>query len=100
MYSHLFSRLRLDEMHLMLYICSNLQGFNGTVTKPLGYIEMIANFRETETTRSVKLQFLVIDRHSLYQCILGRPALSELIVAPSMVHMKIKYYTSTGISRL
>lgn len=39
----------------------------------------------------------MIDCLSLYPCILGRPTLSELIVMPSTVHLKMKYYTSKGI---
>ena len=97
MYSQLFSTLQLDESHLMPYVGSDLQGFNGAVTRPWGYVELIVTFGAAETARSIKVQFLVIDCPSLYQCIFGRPTLAELIAVPSTVHLKMKYYTSNGL---
>ena len=75
---------------------SDLQGFNGTTTRPWGYVELAVTFGEEETTRTIKPQFLVIDCPSLYQCILGRPTLAELTTVPSTVHLKMKYYTNRG----
>ncbi|XP_058725951.1 uncharacterized protein LOC131597261 [Vicia villosa] len=96
MYSQLFRTLQLNDNHLTPYIGSDLQGFNGTVTKPWGFVELIVTIGSVETTRAVKIQFLVIDCPSIYQCILGRLTLAELIVVPSTVHLKLKYYTTKG----
>ncbi|XP_058759897.1 uncharacterized protein LOC131633202 [Vicia villosa] len=46
MYSHLFQTLKLDDSHLTPYVGSDLQGFNGTTTKPRGYVELIVTFGE------------------------------------------------------
>ena len=51
MYSQLFSTLQLDESHLTPYVGSDLQGFNGAVTWPWGYVELIVTFRAAETAR-------------------------------------------------
>ncbi|XP_058780878.1 uncharacterized protein LOC131654974 [Vicia villosa] len=91
MYSQLFKTLQLNDSHLTPYVGSDLQGFNGTVTK-----ELIVSIGSVETTRVVKVQFLVIDCPSIYQCILGCPTLAELIAVPSTVHLKLKYYTAKG----
>ncbi|XP_058726740.1 uncharacterized protein LOC131598126 [Vicia villosa] len=96
MYSQLFKTLQLDDSHLTSYVGSDLQGFNGTVTKPRGFVELIVSIGLAETARAVKVQFLVIDCPSIYQCILGRPTLAELIAVPSIVHLKLKYYTAKG----
>ncbi|XP_058758369.1 uncharacterized protein LOC131631595 [Vicia villosa] len=96
MYSQLFKTLHLNDSHLTPYVGSDLQGFNGTVTKPWGFVELIVSIGSAETTKAVKVQFLVIDYPSIYQCILERPTLAELIAVPSTVHLKLKYYTTKG----
>lgn len=96
MYSQMFSTLQLNESHLTPYIGSDLQGFNDIVTKSWGFMKLIVYFDTTETTREVKVQFLVIDFPSIYQCILGRPTMAELIAVLSTVHLKMKYYTAKG----
>ncbi|XP_058722915.1 uncharacterized protein LOC131594725 [Vicia villosa] len=96
MYSQLFKTLQLNNSHLTPNVGSDLQGFNGTITKPWGFVELIVSIGSVETTRAVKVQFLVINCPSIYQCILGRPTLAELIAVPSTVHLKLKYYTTKG----
>ncbi|XP_058759870.1 uncharacterized protein LOC131633170 [Vicia villosa] len=96
MYSQLFETLQLNDSHLTPYVGSNLQGFNGTMTKPWGFVEIMFSVGSAETARAVKVHFLVNDCPSIYQCILGRPTLAELIVVPSIVHLKLKYYTTKG----
>ncbi|MCI54356.1 hypothetical protein A2U01_0075606, partial [Trifolium medium] len=71
-----------------------LQGFNGATTKPWGYVDLIVTFGITETAKSIKVQFLVVDCPSLYHCILGRTTIAGFLVEPSTSHLKIKYYTN------
>ncbi|XP_058776612.1 uncharacterized protein LOC131650929 [Vicia villosa] len=96
MYSHLFQTLQLDDSHLAPYVGSDLQGFNGTTTKPWGYVKLLVTFGEGEASRQVKTRFLVIDCKTLYNCIIGRPTLAELTAVPSTVHLKMKFYTRRG----
>ncbi|XP_058755629.1 uncharacterized protein LOC131628838 [Vicia villosa] len=96
MYSHLFKTLKLDDSHLTPYVGSDLQGFNGTTTKPWDYVELIVTFGEGEASRQVKTRFLVVDCKTLYNCIIGRPTLAELTVVPSTVHLKMKFYEKRG----
>ena len=93
MYNQLFWTLQLDDSHLSPYVGSDLQGFNGSTSKPWGYVELMVTFDEDTTTRQVKVRFLVIDCPSLYNCILGRPTLEELNAVPSTVHLKMKFYS-------
>ncbi|MCI33407.1 hypothetical protein A2U01_0054624, partial [Trifolium medium] len=57
---------------------------------------LIVTFGCEETAKSIKVKFLVVDCPSLYQCIIGRTAISDLIAVPSTVHLKMKYYTHKG----
>ncbi|KAK2416133.1 hypothetical protein QL285_038556 [Trifolium repens] len=96
MFSQCFTALQLDETYLAPYVGSDLQGFNGATTKPWGYVDLVVTFGEGEAARSVKIQFLVVDCPSLYQCILGREAMANLLAVPSTAYLKLKYYTTKG----
>ncbi|GAU51996.1 hypothetical protein TSUD_417990, partial [Trifolium subterraneum] len=96
MYSGLFKVLQLTEENLAPYVGSDLQGFNGSTTKPWGYVDLIVTFGENRAMKSVKVKFLVVDCPSLYNCIIGRPTLAELFAVSSTIHLKLKYYTKDG----
>ncbi|KAK2383691.1 hypothetical protein QL285_071117 [Trifolium repens] len=96
MYSGLFKTLQLTEKTLSPYVGADLQGFNGATTKPWGYVELIVTFGEEEATKSIKVQFLVVDCPSLCNCIIGRTTLVELFVVSSTIHLKLKYYIVDG----
>jgi hypothetical protein len=96
MYSSLFQVLQLDQPHLSPYLGSDLQGFNGSTSKPWGYVDLLVRFGQGEASKQVRVKFLVVDCSSLYQCIIGRTTLAELVAVPSTVHLKMKYYTSSG----
>ncbi|GAU16452.1 hypothetical protein TSUD_118010 [Trifolium subterraneum] len=96
MYSGLFKVLQLTEENLVPYVGSDLQGFNGSTTKPWGYVDLIVTFGENKAMKSVKVKFLVVDCPSLYNCIIGRSTLAELFAVSSTIHLKLKYYTKDG----
>ncbi|CAJ2654250.1 unnamed protein product [Trifolium pratense] len=96
MYSQLFTTLQLDETYLTPYFGSDLSGFNGATTKPWGYVDLLVTVGSEETAKTIKVKFLVVDCPSLYQCILGRPAIADLMAVPSTAHLKMKYYTHKG----
>ncbi|GAU35488.1 hypothetical protein TSUD_384430 [Trifolium subterraneum] len=96
MYSGLFKVLQLTEENLVPYVGSDLQGFNGSTTKPWGYVDLIVTFGENKAMKSVKVKFLVVDCPSLYNCLIGRPTLAELFAVSSTIHLKLKYYTKDG----
>ncbi|KAK2443631.1 hypothetical protein QL285_014717 [Trifolium repens] len=96
MYSSLFKILQLDQHHLSPYLGSDLQGFNSSISKPWGYVDLHVRFGQREESKQVRVKFLVVDCPSLYQCIIGRTTLADLVAVPSTVHLKMKYYTSSG----
>ncbi|GAU27461.1 hypothetical protein TSUD_161470 [Trifolium subterraneum] len=96
MYLGLFKVMQLTEENLVPYVGSDLQGFNGSTTKPWGYVDLIVTFGENKAMKSVKVKFLVVDCPSLYNCIIGRSTLVELFAVSSTIHLKLKYYTKDG----
>ncbi|GAU27977.1 hypothetical protein TSUD_373720 [Trifolium subterraneum] len=88
--------LQSTEENLVPYVGSDIQGFNGSTTKPWGYVDLIVTFGENKAMKSVKVKFLVVDCPSLYNCIIGRPTLAELFAVSSTIHLKLKYYTKDG----
>ncbi|GAU41591.1 hypothetical protein TSUD_272000 [Trifolium subterraneum] len=94
--ARLFKVLQLTEENLVPYVGSDLQGFNGSTTKPWGYVDLIVTFGENKAMKSVKVKFLVVDCPSLYNCIIGRPTFAELFIVSSTIHLKLKYYTNDG----
>jgi hypothetical protein len=96
MYFGLFKTLQLTEKNLSPYVGTDLQGFNGATTKPRGYADLIVTFGEEEATKSIKVQFLVVECPSLYNCIIGRTTLAELFAVSSTIHLKLKYCTVDG----
>ncbi|PNX98241.1 retrotransposon-related protein [Trifolium pratense] len=96
MYTSLFKVLGLEREHLSPYVGSDLQSFNGSTSKPWGYVDLIVTFGQGRTAKSIKVKFLVIDCDSLYQCIIGRTSLADLMAVPSTIHLKMKYYTREG----
>ncbi|MCI55360.1 hypothetical protein A2U01_0076610, partial [Trifolium medium] len=61
MYARTFESLQLTERNLTPYMGSDLQGFNGTTTKPWGFVDLIVTVGANETAKSIKVQFLVVD---------------------------------------
>ncbi|XP_058760613.1 uncharacterized protein LOC131633953 [Vicia villosa] len=54
MYSKLFKTLQFNDNHLTPYVGSDLQGFNGSVTKPWGFVELIVSIGSEETARAIR----------------------------------------------
>ncbi|MCI09265.1 hypothetical protein A2U01_0030349, partial [Trifolium medium] len=99
MYQELFERLGLKKKNLHSYEGTDLQGFNGSIIRPWGFINLPFTFENKEirnSKKTVTVQFLVIQCNSVYNCILGRPTLAALGAVPSTVHMKMKYHNDKG----
>jgi hypothetical protein len=79
----------LTETNLVAYIRSKLYAFNGYSTKPWGYVNFMATFYQGEARRTMRVQFLVIDCKSLYNCIIRRATLAELGTTSSTANIKM-----------
>ncbi|GJW23187.1 reverse transcriptase domain-containing protein [Tanacetum coccineum] len=79
---------------------TDLVGFAGEATKPLGKIELEACFGSEGLCRRTNMKFTVIRAPSPYNVILGRTGLRALRAIPSTIHAMMKFPTPRGIATL
>ncbi|XP_020177210.1 uncharacterized protein [Aegilops tauschii subsp. strangulata] len=78
---------------------SNMQ-FHGVIpgkkAKSLGHIALDVVFGDSENFQKEKLMFEVVDFHSAYHDILGRPAYARFMARPCYVYLKLKMLGPKG----
>ncbi|GJY38169.1 reverse transcriptase domain-containing protein [Tanacetum coccineum] len=79
---------------------TDLVGFAGEATKPLGKIELEVCFGSEGLRRRTTMKFTVIKAPSPYNKILGRTGLRTLRAIPSTIHSMMKFPTPKGIATL
>jgi hypothetical protein len=77
---------------------SPLVGFGGEVVYPIGIIPLPVTAGTTPRLSTVMVDFLVIDRPSAYNAIIGQPTLNKLRAATSTYHLMMKFPTEEGVS--
>lgn len=65
-------KMGLEQGSLIPHDGLDLQEFNGTKTRPWGYVELMVSVGEDKDIRSINTHFLVIHCKSFYNCILWR----------------------------
>ncbi|XP_016164607.1 uncharacterized protein LOC107607142 [Arachis ipaensis] len=68
-----------------------LVGFSGEKVSVSGYIWLRTTFGEPPHTKTLDIQFLVVDCPSPYNIILGRPSLNTFGAIVSTVHLCVKF---------
>lgn len=68
-----------------------LLGFAGEQVQPIGSIELPVTAEDHPTTKTIMVKFLLVDRPSAYNAILGRTTLNDLKAVTSISHLKIKF---------
>ena len=86
MYPDLFKGLSLRAEDLMPY-SSPLVSFEGKVIIPKGQIRLPVQ----TGSKTVEVDFIVVDAYSPYTAIVARPWLHTLVAVSSTLHQKIKY---------
>jgi hypothetical protein len=76
---------------------SLLVGFGGEVVYPIGIIPLPVIAGTGPRLSTVMVDFLVIDRPSAYNVIMGRPTLNKLKMATSIYHLMMKFPTEERI---
>jgi hypothetical protein len=74
-----------------------LVGFGGEVVYPIGIISLPVTVGTTPRLSTVMVDFLVIDRPSAYNAIVGQPALNKLRAVTSTYHLMMKFPTEKGV---
>jgi hypothetical protein len=77
-----------------------LVGFAGEQVQPVGSIELPVMAGDYPTTKTIMVKFLLINRPSAYDAILGRTALNNLNAITSTPHLKIKFPTERGVEEV
>nr|GEU59958.1 protein NYNRIN-like [Tanacetum cinerariifolium] len=79
---------------------TDLVGFSGEITKPVGKIKLDVCFRNEGLCRRTTMKFTIIRAPSPYNIILGRMRHKTLRAIPSTIHSMIKFPTPKGIATL
>jgi len=61
-----------------------------------GYLELRTTFTDVSASRTENIRYLVVNAHSAYNVLLGRPALNRLRAVASTRHMKMKLSVLRG----
>ncbi|XP_057950900.1 uncharacterized protein LOC131145724 [Malania oleifera] len=78
-------------------VSTPLVGFGGDTVHPLGTITLPVTIGTTPQQVTTLTEFLVVDRPSVYNVILGRPFLNTVRAVTSTYHLKVKFPTPQGI---
>ncbi|GJX05049.1 reverse transcriptase domain-containing protein [Tanacetum coccineum] len=100
MFEHCFKNLSPRIKARLKETQTDLVGFTGEATKPLGKIELEICFGGEGLCRRKTMKFTIIRAPSPYNVILGRMGLRALSAIPSTIHAMMKFPTPRGITTL
>ncbi|CAA0821439.1 Unknown protein, partial [Striga hermonthica] len=91
-----FDKMGLDPADIRP--CNDqIQGFNGSISKPIGEITLSVRFGTLENvTKLVMETFKILDINNEYNAIIGRTSLYKLRAAVSIFHYALKFPTTRG----
>ncbi|XP_015944279.1 uncharacterized protein LOC107469410 [Arachis duranensis] len=92
-----FDKLGFDEMELKAYP-DTLYGLGDMPIKPLGYIPLHTTFEKGENSKTLSINFIVINVGSTYNALIGRTMLNRLEAVVSIPHLCMKFPTPKGIA--
>ncbi|XP_015955536.1 uncharacterized protein LOC107479935 [Arachis duranensis] len=92
-----FDKLGLDERELKAYP-DTLYGLGDMPIKPLGYIPLHATFGKGKNSKTLSIDFIIIDVGSAYNALIGRTTLNRLGAVVSTPHLCMKFPTPKGIA--
>ncbi|XP_072088076.1 uncharacterized protein [Arachis hypogaea] len=92
-----FDKLGLQEKELRAYP-DNLFGLGDAPIQPLGYIPLHTRFGKGTRSRTLSIDYIVVDVNSAYNAFIGRTTLNQLTVVVSTPHLCMKFPTTEGIA--
>jgi hypothetical protein len=78
-------------------VSCQLQGFVGEKVLPLGSIDLPVTAGTYPRQKVIMVKFLIVDRVSAYNAIIGRTALNDLKAVTSTPHLSMKFPTEEGV---
>ncbi|XP_016207003.1 uncharacterized protein LOC107647444 [Arachis ipaensis] len=94
-----FDKLGLDEKELRAYP-DTLYGLGDTPIKPLGFIPLRTTFGKGEKSKTLSIDFIVVDVGSTYNALIGRTTINRLGVVVSTPHLCMKFPTPKEIATI
>jgi hypothetical protein len=94
-----FQQMGIDRERIKLF-GSPLIRFGGEVVYPIGIIPLPVTAGTSPRLSTVMVDFLVIDRPSAYNTIIGRPMLNKLRAATSTYHLMMKFPIEGGVEEV
>ncbi|GAV79632.1 hypothetical protein CFOL_v3_23096 [Cephalotus follicularis] len=96
LYKHAFDQLKIPVDQLKP-VKTPLVGFAGEMVHPLGSIDLSVVAGTAPRQTQVQMTFLVVDRPSPYNAIIGRPGLNLMEAIVSTRHLLMKFPTRFGV---
>ncbi|XP_025703492.1 uncharacterized protein [Arachis hypogaea] len=94
-----FDKLGLDEKELRAYP-DTLYGLGDTPIKLLGFIPLHTTFGKGKKSKTLSIDFIVVDVGSAYIALIGRTTLNRLGAVVSTPHLCMKFPTPEGIATI
>jgi hypothetical protein len=91
LYRSAFELMKIDRRKV-IPVRHSLVGFTGEQVLPLGSIELPVMAGSYPRQRTIMVRFLIIDRPSAYNAVLGRMALNDLQAITSTPHLSMKFH--------
>ncbi|XP_025685188.1 uncharacterized protein [Arachis hypogaea] len=94
-----FDKLGLQYKELRTHP-NSLFGLGDTPIQPLGYISLHTTFGKGTRSRTLSIDYIVVDVRSAYNALIGRTTLNQLAVVISTPHLCMKFPTPEGIATI
>ncbi|XP_072080834.1 uncharacterized protein [Arachis hypogaea] len=95
MFLSTFKKMQLNEKALQPS-SGELVGFSGERIPVTGYIWVRTTLGEPPHSKTLDIQYLIVDCFSPYNIILGRPSLNAFGVIVSTIHLCVKFCSEVG----
>jgi hypothetical protein len=99
MYMPAFKQLNIGQEKVGV-ARSPLVGFTGEQVQPVGTIDLPVTAGTVPYQATIMVRFLLIDRPSAYNAIIGRAALNGFRAITSTPHLKMKFPTDRGVGEV
>jgi len=73
-----------------------IYGFSGERVPTKGYIDLHTTFGEGRQTKTIPIRYLVVEAHTSYNILLGRPSINALGAIVSTPHLAMKFPSPQG----
>ncbi|XP_072066841.1 uncharacterized protein [Arachis hypogaea] len=94
-----FNKLGLQEKELRAYP-NSLFGLEDASIQPLGYIPLYTTFGKETRSRTLSIDYIVVDVSPAYNALIGRTTLNQLAAVVSTLHLCMKFPTPEGIATI